>query len=616
MATPPVDEFANPLWLPAFKVFLSKVKIASKESSAGATQIELYKAQNIFLDAVADGVRDGTRHFTVLKARQLGISTVMLVLDLFWLYMNPGLQGAMIADTADNRENFRKQIVDIMESLPKGWQIPVIAHNRNELRLANGSVLQYLSAGRGRNSGLGRSRALNFVHATEISSWGDQKGIDSLRAAMAQENPNRLYIFESTALGYNVFYDMWNESKESEPSQKAIFIGWWAKDTYRFKEGSALYKRYWELAPELDDFEEETARSVKLQYGHDINSEQWAWYREKAAQRSRDSLQEEFPSTEQEAFVASGYSFFNQQRINADLQFLHSGKSTFTGWRYELGNSFLDMKLEPSNDVDALDLRVWEKPKANGIYVIGVDPAYGRSMDADRSVISVWRCFSDKIIQVAEYATPLPETRQVAWVMAHLASEYRDCIINLEISGPGGQIMQELNTLKQHLTWGHLRETARQLKVEDCLEGAKWFLWNRPDSMGAGYSYNWKTNYDNKTLIFNKIRDTYNSEQCIVRSNHLLNEMLTLQQDGDRINAAGRNKDDRVFAACLAVYAWDTWRRTPMMAENRTFDNEMINQTRQESVRKDHVMGNVIPQFFASQQAARQKAYYDSLVED
>jgi len=601
-----------PAWLPAFRLFLSKVKIASKETKEPGP-ITLYRAQEMFLQEVAEGISEGTRHFVILKARQLGISTVMLVLDLFWLYINPGLQGAMIADTADNRENFRKMIGEIIESLPTGWKIPIVAHNRNELRLANGSVLQYMSAGKGRNSGLGRSRALNFVHATEISSWGDQKGIDSLMAALAQENPNRLYIFESTALGFNVFFDMWREAKESSPTQRAIFIGWWAKDVYRYKEGSPEYERWWSAYPQLDEVEENTFNLVRDTYGWEITPEQWAWYRDKADKRSRESLQEEFPSDEDEAFVASGHSFFPLKRINEDLQFIHQHRPTFSGWNYRLGDNFLSMQMDEATDVEGLDLRVWEPPKRNGVYVIGVDPAYGRNEDADRSVISVWRCFADKVIQVAEYATPLPETRQVAWVMAHLASEYRDCIINLEISGPGGQVMQELTSLKQHLQWGLLRDTARALKAEDCLEGAKWFLWHRPDSMGAGYAYNFKTNFDSKVLIFNKFRDLYGVEQAIPRSRYLLEEMTTLVQNGDTIAASGRNKDDRIFAACLATYAWDMWRRVPMLAENRTYEREMAEQNRVESSNTDHVMGHIIPDFFKQQATNRRQAYLNSL---
>jgi len=326
-----------------------------------------------------------------------------------------------------------------------------------------------------------------------------------------------------------------------------------------------------------------------------------------------ESLQEEFPSDEDEAFVASGHSFFPLKRINEDLQFIHQHRPTFSGWNYRLGDNFLSMQMDEATDVEGLDLRVWEPPKRNGVYVIGVDPAYGRNEDADRSVISVWRCFADKVIQVAEYATPLPETRQVAWVMAHLASEYRDCIINLEISGPGGQVMQELTSLKQHLQWGLLRDTARALKAEDCLEGAKWFLWHRPDSMGAGYAYNFKTNFDSKVLIFNKFRDLYGVEQAIPRSRYLLEEMTTLVQNGDTIAASGRNKDDRIFAACLATYAWDMWRRVPMLAENRTYEREMAEQNRVESSNTDHVMGHIIPDFFKQQATNRRQAYLNSL---
>lgn len=611
MASAPVDQYRNPVWLPAFKLFLSKVKIATKNSAVGPVEITLYRAQHLFLNQLADAVRDGVRHVVVLKCRQAGISTVLLVLDLFWLYVNPGLQGAMIADTADNRENFRKQIGGIMDSLPAGWRIPVVAHNRNELRLSNDSVLQYMSAGKGKNSGLGRSRALSYTHSTEVSSWGDQKGIDSLRAALAQANPNRLFVFESTALGYNVFHDMWTEAKES-PSQRAIFIGWWAVDVYEHAEGPD-YDFWWGRSPTLTEYEQEATREVKLKYDWDITSTQWSWYREIASQRSHESMAEEFPSTENEAFQASGHAFFNSNRLNTDIQFITDSRSSFHGWNYALGDNFLDMKMEPANDVDALDLRVWEKPKPNGVYVIGVDPAYGRSEDADRSVISVWRCYSDKLVQVAEYATPIPDSRQVAWVLAHLASEYRDNIINLEIAGGGSNVMQELNSLKQLIQWGHLRETARNLNASDCLEGAKWFLWNRPDSMGAGYAYGFKTSFDTKMLILNKFRDTYSNETVIVRSRHLLDEMLTLQQDGDRVAASGRNKDDRVMAAAFAIYAWDQWRRVPMMADNRTYEREMVNQQRVESTNKDHVLGHIVPNFFANAAAARAQAYYDSL---
>ncbi len=127
--------------------------------------IKLYTAQELALKNLEDGLADGVHFFVWLKARQLGISTLLLLLDMFWLYMHPGLQGAFVCDTAENREIFRETIKQMMSSLPKGFQIPVEKHDRTMLVLANGSRLQYMSAGTVKNSGLGRSRGLELPPA-------------------------------------------------------------------------------------------------------------------------------------------------------------------------------------------------------------------------------------------------------------------------------------------------------------------------------------------------------------------------------------------------------------------------------------------------------------------
>jgi len=470
--------------------FISKIRITSKEATE-PVPIVPYDAQTRFLEAMASGLQEDIHHFVCLKARQLGISTILLALDIFWLQMFPGLQGALIADTGDNKETFRETITEMLDSLPAGYKVKVRRHNRNALILANGSRLQYMSAGKAGNTGLGRSRALNFVHATECSSWKDQVGLDSLRAALALENPNRLYIFESTALGFNLFYDIYEEAKDSG-IQKAFFIGWWAKEIYRIREGTSEFDRWWNISPELTDEEATLTQEVMEEYGHQITPEQWAWFRRESFNKSQSSLHSEFPTTERLAWQSTGFPFFSMNRVNQDQVFIRNQRVTFNGYRYELGEKFLAMKCSPTTTLDDIELRVWEDPKPDGVYVMGVDPAYGRDEWKDRSVISVWRCYADKIVQVAEYATPWPETRHVAWVMAHLAGCYRNVIINLEITGPGGSVMQELNYLRQQMQYGKLKEIAADLNPEWALDQARWFLYHRVDSMGPGYMYNWK----------------------------------------------------------------------------------------------------------------------------
>lgn len=601
-------------WLPTFRYFLSLLTITSKEATKPGP-ITLYTAQNMFLEELDNGLQNNIHFFVNLKARQLGISTVMLALDIFWLYMNPGLQGALIADTEANKETFRTTITEMLDSLPKGFRIPVKTHNRVALQLANGSRLQYIQAGKGKNSGLGRSRGLSFCHCSETSSWGDPKGLDSLVDALATENPDRLFVFESTALGLNLFKDLYDDAVEAEFSKRAFFIGWWAKELYRFSQDDPQFGKWWGAYPQLTAYEQDVTDKVTLAYNFEITPEQWAWYRDRAGQRSEQSMMEEFPSLPMEAWQATGNAFFNEKRITADINYIQMHQIGFKGYRYEMGDNFLKMKMHPAEDLDGLHLRVWEPPKRDGVYVMGVDPAYGSSEESDRAVISVWRCFADKVVQVAEYATTDTTTQHCAWVLAHLAGEYRDIMINLELQGGGDQIMSEIKHLKQSVHYGNLSEQARSLKLEEVLDSARWFMWRKVDNIGGMTSaYNFKLNQSLKYSAVNRYRDAYNMEVAVVRSIKLLDEMMTLVQDGDKLGAKGRNKDDRLMAAVFAIYAFREWRQAPLMANQRTFSREMAEQNTRDETGGD-VLLTIVPDHFKRMQDQRDQAELLRLLE-
>ena len=584
-------------------VFLPQIKITSKDLSEPAP-MTMYASQDYFLNKVEKGLKNGIHDFKCLKARQLGISTILLPLDIFWLYTNPGLQGALILDSGENREVFRETIAQMLESLPHAFKVPIRSHNRTSLVLANGSRLQYMSAGRGKNSSLGRSRALNFVHSSECSSWGDQHGLDSLRASLAQEHPNRLYLFESTALGQNLWFDMCQEAAE-DPEQEFFFIGWWMKDTYRLAEGTAGFDKWWLSKPFLSEEEQEKGQFVLNHYDHAITPEQWAWYRREANNKSEEALFQEFPSTETEAWVTTGSNFFNNRRVNDDTSFVKN-YSLFKAYNFSFNKSFSTLQVTQTTNAADPELRVWEEPKKGARYVIGMDVAYGLSEINDRTVVSVWRCFADKLVQVAEFASSRPETDEATWVLAWLAGCYQDVIINLEINGPGMQVFRGIKDLKNQIRSNMIRDVPRGLNTDRSLDTARWFLWHRPDSMGAGYCYGFKTQWDNKMYMLNLYRDTYNTEQMLVRSVPLLAEMTTLKQEGDSIQASGRNKDDRVIAAGLACYAWSEWVRSGMMSENRTFKSEMATQEVRE--RSDKVVDHIIPAYFAQKKSERSAA--------
>lgn len=620
MTTPAADSLApssvmpwKQVWIPVFLEFLSRCTIPSKELEVPGP-ISPYEAQFRFLRELDEGLSQGQFLYVVLKARQLGLSTIMLILDVFWLYMHPGLQGGLVADTDENRVQFRETITQMLENLPRGFRIKVKRHNRSGLVLSNGSRLQYMVAGKGKNPDLGRSRGLNFLHATELSSWGDQNGINSLLDTLATENPNRLYICESTAKGYNVFWSIHKKAK-LDPTQRAIFIGWWAKPLYRLKAGTAEFDQWWTTSPTLDEQEQAMEALILQDYGWQMTTEQWAWWRKQAFDRSESNLLQEFPWHEKVAFQVTGSPFFSNKRLTTDIAFVSSAEVTFSGYKYDLTDHFGLMKCDEVQTVAESELKIWEKPVRNARYAIGVDVAYGRSPTNDRHCIEIYRCFADKLVQVAEWATSIPETRHVAWVLAHLAGSYRDCMINLEVSGPGLQVMHEMQYLRQQIATAHLRNLEPTFEAKNALDQARWFLYHRPDTPGQGYLYNWKTNHDNKQEMFNGLRDSYNTENVVVRSIPLLEEMVTLVQNGTSISASANNKDDRPFATGLAHYAWSHWIRFPMIQESRSYVIEMAKQ-RELMAHNGNVVMGLIPTWFATQAAARREMDFQRLINE
>lgn len=599
-------------WIPVFLEFLKKVAIPSKELPQPGP-ITPYEAQYRFLRELDEGLSLDQRMYVILKARQLGMSTIMLILDIFWLYMHPGLQGALVADTDENRTQFRQTLTQVLENLPKGFKIRVVKNNKTMIVLENGSRLQLMVAGKGKNPDLGRSRGLNFLHATELATWGDQKGIHSLMDTLATENPNRLYILESTAKGYNVFWNI-HKAAKTDPVQRAVFIGWWAKETYRLKEGSAEYDYWWKTNPILDEQEQAMEALILQDYGWQMTTEQWAWWRKQSFDRSESNLLQEFPWHEKVAFQVTGSPFFAIKRLNEDLAFISGNNGvTFDAYHYDLPDQFANMTCTQVPKADMGELRIWEKPVRNARYAIGGDVAYGRSETNDRHCIEVYRCYADKLVQVAEWATSWPETRHMAWVLAHLAGSYRDCMINLEVSGPGLQVMGEMRYLRQQIATAHLRNLEPTFEAQGALDMARWFLYHRPDTPGQGYMYNWKTNHDNKQEMFNGFRDGYNTNQVIIRSVPLLEEMVTLVQNGTAIQASAANKDDRPFASGLAHYAWTNWIRFPMLTENRTYAIEMAKQ-REMAAAGHNVVQGLIPNWFAAQAKARRDAELTRLI--
>jgi hypothetical protein len=552
---------------------LTSVELDTKEQ--GRCRVEPWPSQRLVIDTVTRGLGEDVHEYVILKSRQMAITTVCSVIELFWALANPGVQGAIIADRTDNLERLRRIFASLLETLPPEWRSPehkLIQNNRTGMAFANRSVVDLLAAAN--NPDLGASRALNMMHATECSLWRSLAGVESLKASLARENPNRLYIWESIANGFNWFHGFWEQAKRDR-HMRAIFVGFWANPTYSIRKSDADYKIYWDGS--LSDEEITRARYVKQNYGYTVKPEQVAWWRRENEFRAEEYMMRHYPWHERECFIASGSGFFPAQRTLEISEQLSPTGPPYKGYRYTFNDEgFLSSKIEQIVEREEVMLRVWEPPEQGGVYVIGVDPSGGGGGESDDHAIEVLRCYSDKIIQVAEFRTNKPLTYQLAWVLAHLAGAYRDHIANLEVTGVGAAVLPEVRNLRQLAERGILQGQPGSERILDMIGAVRWFLYKRPDTLGgAGNVIAWKANIDNKHQVYSELRDSLMLRRLEIRSPALIAQMQAIIEDEGWIGAGpdtGEN-DDLVSALVLAHHAWVEWRRPMLVARNLTWDS-------------------------------------------
>jgi hypothetical protein len=550
---------------------LSSVEIDTKEQ--GRTHVEPWLSQRLVIDAVAKGLNEGVHEFVVLKCRQVAITTTCSVIELFWALANPGVQGAIIADRTDNLERLRRIFAALLETLPPEWRSGdsrLIANNRNGMAFANRSVIDLMAAAN--NPDLGASRALNMCHMTECGQWRSLAGVESLKASLARVNPNRLYIWESIANGFNWFYNHCQQAKQDR-HMRFIFVGFWANPTYAIPKGDEDYKTYWDGS--LTEDEIKRARQVKQQYGVTVKPEQVAWWRRESEFREDEYMSRHYPWTERECFVASGSSFFPAGRT-LDLHEQLAEGPPYQGYKYSFEDAFLGSRIEQTTNRDEVMLRVWEPPEPNGVYVIGGDPSGGGGGDANDHAIEVFRCYADRLVQVAEFQSNKPLTYQFAWVLAHLCGAYKDHMANVEVTGVGAAVIPEVRNLRQLAERGILQAEQGSDSILNMIGAVRWFLYKRADTLGgAGNVIAWKTNQDNKQHVYSALRDSLMLRRVELRSIRLVQELQSIVEDDGWLGAGpdtGEN-DDLVSASVLGHHTWIEWRRAGLIARNLTWDS-------------------------------------------
>lgn len=569
----------------AFYKFLSSCLINSKDAGAISLGDNLYDGQIRFINTVLDSLENDIHKIYVLKSRQLGLTTISRALSMFYIGIHKGLKGALVFDTAPNRDESRAELATMIADLPAKLKFPTVKDNNREgLTLFNSSKILFKSAGvkKTKSSGtLGRSVGITMAHLSEVCSYDNDEGLESFEQSLSDLHPDRLYIYESTARGYNRWYDMWQEARDDPTHCACLFLGWWSKPTQMIARSHVDFDLYGSHPP--TEKEQQKIGVVRERYGHQITPEQLAWIRRKMdpSARAEDGVQPEYegsntrvqeqPWVEEDSFQQTGSVFFSAENLT-ELTNKHASHphSTYT---FQPGLEFMDMRVIKPPTAKMIDLRVWEEPDRDGVYVLGVDPAFGGNEHNDRSSIQVLRCYADGADQVAEYASPFVTAQQLAWVVASLLGWYgkekAEVRYILELNGPGSAVFYELKSLKRQFESGYI-PNVEESGLKDIFRNVRSYIYSRVDSFAIGHNYHFKTTTNTKVMLMNRLRDFISNGSLHVRSMDAIDEMKKVEQDGDTIAAPGAMKDDRVVALGLATHCWESMVRPNLISGRRT----------------------------------------------
>jgi hypothetical protein len=377
----------------------------------------------------------------ILKARQMGIST-MIQAYLFWRALtDPGSGQMVIAHDAESTselfgkiELMRDQLADVAPL----WfdQLNLIkdtAKKGNKLAWKSplNTSLTVQTAG---NKKAGRSRTLKRVHVSELGFWeyADQI-MFGLAQAVGRGTSTEIFV-ESTGNGIgNYLHRMWKRSgklladgsiSQGESNYVGVFLPWYWEPGYR--------------SPAPKGFRP-TADELKLMQRFKLDYQQLQWRREVIADECDgdvDLFRQEYPGTPDEAFLVTGKPYF--------------GKDELEHYRAQIKNPIRAGSLEIENGVPTLhdmavdDLeapwRIWAKPVQGRPYIIGGDVAGGTSEDfstacvLDARTLEVVATYRDKL-------DPDDFARQLKW----MAITYNYALIACEKNSEGIATVLKLN---------------------------------------------------------------------------------------------------------------------------------------------------------------------------
>lgn len=541
----------------------TKMNLYIKDKSANIVPFVPNEPQRALIDYVLLCIQEKRPvKVIILKARQMGFSTAVEALCYWWTSTNFNINSVIIGNDEKSSLNLYRMFRRYFDNTNILFKPSVRYNTKSDLtfekfdesgkQIGLGSAIKIETA---KNKSAGRSDTINFLHASELGAW--ENGEDLVASLMqavpdaeVMDKPSMVFL-ESTAEGRgNYFHKEYVAAVNKKSNYQPLFAPWWILDTY---ERDATF----EDLGQLNDYESFLVELMKK--GHTTLDHKFtiseksiprkiAYYRRKAKDfaATPERLPQEYPSTWEESFIASGKNVFTplalqeMEKDAAPLEDVDYYKITPLEDRpyeeFELEKVPFEPNESPDDFTYKAPLKIWEKPKPYKEYVIGADVAEGLK-GGDFSVATVvdvstmavvarWRghCDPDKFGEI----------------LGALGTYYNYALIGVEVNNHGLTTVQKL----RDTFYTNLYKRDRGYDKE----------WETP-TVNLG----WKTDMRTKRLMIDDliklVRERVIKDKDIV----FINEAFSYVRDErGRMNAEEGSHDDVVMSTAIAyqLFPW------------------------------------------------------------
>lgn len=397
-------------------------------------RLELNYVQKRLLKRVMEliGLGKPVRIWT-LKARQTGISTLIQAMCYAMTSQREAVNSMVLAHDIDG-SNYLFGMQKLYQETVDEHLRPIIKHS-NEKKLEFDKIHSQILIETSDNLKAGRAVTLRFVHMSEVSRFRDLR---TLMLSINQSVPNlpgTFIIGETTANGMNQFYDEWQAVKaasaEGLTDWETFFIPWFEVPEYSM--GGAMYPIdaiEFVTASDKENFLIEE-RVIKEKYS--LTDEQINWRRwciVNNCNRSLSQFNQEYPDSEETAFVATGDNFFDKTSLAR--QEAVKPKS--------VGNIVKENGKYIWRESGSGLFKIYEMPMRGEQYVIAGDPAEGLE-HGDKSASVVLNKKTNRTACVYNHNIPPDRFEED---LIKLGYFYNEALIACESKGYGYSVNQGL----------------------------------------------------------------------------------------------------------------------------------------------------------------------------